>query len=252
MSIATTNHSLPEVHAMLETLKAVESKRWLYARTLIQVLNRQNVSPEIRMQVAVHPGVLDDQHAREFAVECARRAFQLVKNGNHNVSHALVAADRFARGEDSLQVMLAAQKEASLSGLVPPEELGKMEKSLIAAAYIAVWLCAGEKLDVGAVVRTAALATAYAVLDIMYITSEESAGASLFQACLREAGRSQLAFLVDALIEDIPNPGSEAGIAAGCVCSVIDNHYGMGYGGEVGVFKMDAICPVHGMASVAQ
>ncbi len=247
-----TKHSLPEVARLLETLKAVESKRWLYQRTLIQLLKRQDLSSETRMQVAVHPGVLSDQHAREFAVECARRAFQLVKNGNRNVSNALVAADRFARGKDSLKVMLAAQREAAMSGLVPPEELGKMEKCVISAAYIAVWLCAGEKLEVGSVVSTAAVAIAYAVLDIMYIDSEESAGKALFQACLDEARKSQLVFLMDILLEDLPNPGSEAGIAVGCLCSVVDNHYGMGYGGMAGVFKMDATCPVHGTASVAQ
>jgi len=246
-----TNHPFLEVRTLLESLAVVKSRRWPYQRTLIQILKRQDLPFETRMQVAVHPGVLTDQHAREFAVECARRAFQLVKNGNCNVSNALVAADRFARG-GSLEVMLAAQREAALSGLTPPEELGNMEKSVISAANISVWLCAGEKLDVSAVVRTAALATAYAVLDLMYIDSEESAGKALFQACLDEARKSQLVFLMDMLIEDLPNPGSEAGIAAGCLCSVVDNHYGMGYGGMAGVFKMDATCPVHGTASVAQ
>ena len=45
----------------------------------------------------------------------------------------------------------------------------------------------------------------------------------------------------------VPNPGSAAAITMGCLCPVIDNHYGRGfpYGGET-CFYFSGDCPVHG------
>lgn len=50
-----------------------------------------------------------------------------------------------------------------------------------------------------------------------------------------------------------PNPGSDAAIAAGCKCPVLDNARGKGaYGGNVKgdngevLFWMNESCPVHG------
>jgi hypothetical protein len=42
------------------------------------------------------------------------------------------------------------------------------------------------------------------------------------------------------------NPGSDAALAAGCRCPVMDNNRGRGYLGQAGVFVMMADCPLHG------
>ena len=42
--------------------------------------------------------------------------------------------------------------------------------------------------------------------------------------------------------ERIPNPGSDAAIALGCTCPVLDNNHGRGCNGEF--WRMDG-CPVH-------
>ena len=47
------------------------------------------------------------------------------------------------------------------------------------------------------------------------------------------------------LVQDIPNPGSDAAIDLGCLCGSMDNHYGKGYMGEPGVFRINAGCPLH-------
>jgi len=47
-----------------------------------------------------------------------------------------------------------------------------------------------------------------------------------------------------------PNPGSNTAVAAGCICPVIDNHYGAGRGGEgarYGWFH-NGNCTLHGFA----
>lgn len=43
-----------------------------------------------------------------------------------------------------------------------------------------------------------------------------------------------------------PNPGTDAALALGCTCPVIDNGYGRGYRGQPGVFVFNGNCPVHG------
>jgi len=43
----------------------------------------------------------------------------------------------------------------------------------------------------------------------------------------------------------VPNPGTEEAQSQGCVCPVIDNHYGRGYRGEEGVFVFSMECPLH-------
>lgn len=42
-----------------------------------------------------------------------------------------------------------------------------------------------------------------------------------------------------------PNPGSDAAIALGCTCAVLDNAHGRGYMGRPGVFVFTCGCPVH-------
>ena len=42
------------------------------------------------------------------------------------------------------------------------------------------------------------------------------------------------------------DPGSDAAVAAGCRCPVMDNARGRGYLGQPGVFVMMADCPLHG------
>ncbi len=50
---------------------------------------------------------------------------------------------------------------------------------------------------------------------------------------------------------DVPNPGSDEAVAAGCLCPVIDNGRGRGYRGGVKdeqgrtLFVFNAACPVH-------
>ena len=41
-------------------------------------------------------------------------------------------------------------------------------------------------------------------------------------------------------------PGSDAAIAAGCLCPVLDNRRGQGVMGMTGMFVFNAACPVHG------
>lgn len=43
----------------------------------------------------------------------------------------------------------------------------------------------------------------------------------------------------------VPNPGSKEAQKAGCICPVMDNHYGAGYGGQKGVFAYNGGCSVH-------
>lgn len=42
-----------------------------------------------------------------------------------------------------------------------------------------------------------------------------------------------------------PRPGSEAAVAIGCTCPVMDNGHGAGYMGNPEVFMMNEGCPVH-------
>jgi hypothetical protein len=43
----------------------------------------------------------------------------------------------------------------------------------------------------------------------------------------------------------IPNPGSDAAIALGCTCPVLDNGHGRGYMGQKGIYIYNLACPVH-------
>ena len=42
-----------------------------------------------------------------------------------------------------------------------------------------------------------------------------------------------------------PPPGSDAALALGCTCPVMDNGHGRGYMGMAGVFVFDLACPIH-------
>lgn len=44
---------------------------------------------------------------------------------------------------------------------------------------------------------------------------------------------------------DAPHPGSDAAIAIGCICPVLDNSHGQGYLGIADVYVISAECPVH-------
>jgi hypothetical protein len=44
---------------------------------------------------------------------------------------------------------------------------------------------------------------------------------------------------------DLPNPGSDEAIAAGCTCPILDNAHGAGYLGQAGVFVFTQGCLVH-------
>ena len=47
----------------------------------------------------------------------------------------------------------------------------------------------------------------------------------------------------------IPNPGSPEAVEQGCLCPVIDNHYGKGIEMERGpspIFTFNMECPLHG------
>lgn len=44
---------------------------------------------------------------------------------------------------------------------------------------------------------------------------------------------------------ETPKPGSDAAIALGCVCPVLDNGHGKGYMGQPGIFVYTMGCPVH-------
>ncbi len=54
------------------------------------------------------------------------------------------------------------------------------------------------------------------------------------------------------MTEQIPNPGSEAALAQGCLCPVLDNEYGRGTFGTVDKpqaeknFWINGDCPLHG------
>jgi hypothetical protein len=43
-----------------------------------------------------------------------------------------------------------------------------------------------------------------------------------------------------------PNPGSEAALAQGCKCPVIDNRYGKGIRDDRDEFWINNGCPLHG------
>lgn len=43
----------------------------------------------------------------------------------------------------------------------------------------------------------------------------------------------------------VPAPGSDAAIAEGCTCPVLDNAHGAGIGG--GLWWIDSECPMHGL-----
>jgi len=51
--------------------------------------------------------------------------------------------------------------------------------------------------------------------------------------------------IIDKSLRDTPNPGSDAAIAAGCTCPVMDNGRGRGYMGVTGLFVYSTTCPVH-------
>ena len=42
-----------------------------------------------------------------------------------------------------------------------------------------------------------------------------------------------------------PNPGSDEAVEMGCICPIMDNHYGKGYMGNPDVFIYNSDCPVH-------
>lgn len=45
-----------------------------------------------------------------------------------------------------------------------------------------------------------------------------------------------------------PPPGSDAAIAKGCACPVLDNAHGRGYMGTAGIYVYNTGCPLHGPA----
>lgn len=42
-----------------------------------------------------------------------------------------------------------------------------------------------------------------------------------------------------------PSPGSDAAIARGCICAVLDNSHGAGYLGQKGLYVITCGCPLH-------
>lgn len=48
---------------------------------------------------------------------------------------------------------------------------------------------------------------------------------------------------------NIPNPGTNEAIEAGCTCPVMDNNYGRGAYGQEGVYWYNASCSVHQLDS---
>jgi hypothetical protein len=46
-----------------------------------------------------------------------------------------------------------------------------------------------------------------------------------------------------------PSPGSDAAIAKGCTCPVLDNAHGNGYMGIAGVYVYSGDCPLHALRS---
>ena len=51
--------------------------------------------------------------------------------------------------------------------------------------------------------------------------------------------------MTDTLPKDVPNPGSDKALAAGCRCPVLDNAHGKGSMYGPGTFWYSADCPVH-------
>ena len=49
------------------------------------------------------------------------------------------------------------------------------------------------------------------------------------------------------VMNDAPNPGSEAALQQGCKCPVLDNAHGMGWHGIDGIFVISESCPLHGI-----
>lgn len=47
---------------------------------------------------------------------------------------------------------------------------------------------------------------------------------------------------IDKSLRNTPNPGSDAAIAIGCTCPVLDNSHGRGING---MFWQSTACPVH-------
>ncbi len=49
-----------------------------------------------------------------------------------------------------------------------------------------------------------------------------------------------------------PNPGSQAAVAAGCTCTIIDNSHGKGINGDGAKYGwwIIADCPLHGRAAL--
>ncbi len=51
------------------------------------------------------------------------------------------------------------------------------------------------------------------------------------------------------MADKVPNPGSDEAINQGCICPVLDNHYGAGARGAYGdMFWVNGDCPLHGVA----
>lgn len=48
----------------------------------------------------------------------------------------------------------------------------------------------------------------------------------------------------------VPNPGSDEAVRLWCACPIWDNHRGMGFRGEPGVFAINGDCPLHGLKAV--
>lgn len=47
-------------------------------------------------------------------------------------------------------------------------------------------------------------------------------------------------------IKKVPNPGSPEAVEAGCLCPVLDNHYGKGAGDKSNTqFWYNSSCPLH-------
>ena len=44
---------------------------------------------------------------------------------------------------------------------------------------------------------------------------------------------------------ETPNPGSQEAVDMGCLCPVMDNHYGQGWHGDPNKFCINGDCPVH-------
>jgi len=58
-------------------------------------------------------------------------------------------------------------------------------------------------------------------------------------------GEARVSIEIDKSLRDTPNPGSDAAIALGCICPVMDNGRGRGAMGIKGLFWYSAQCPVH-------